>query len=67
MRPPIEPGSDGTFWAQTGSKKAIRFVKLDGLVPFGAAQRVEEKMDSIIYLVGLIVVIMAVLSFFGLH
>jgi hypothetical protein len=33
----------------------------------GAAKRVEEKMDSIIYLVGLIVVVMAILSFFGLH
>jgi hypothetical protein len=31
------------------------------------AEPVEEKMDGIIYLVGLIVVIMAVLSFFGLH
>jgi hypothetical protein len=31
------------------------------------AEHVEEKMDGIIYLVGLIVVIMAVLSFFGLH
>jgi hypothetical protein len=30
-------------------------------------KRVEEKMDSIIYLVGLIVVVMAILSFFGLH
>jgi hypothetical protein len=32
-----------------------------------AAKRMEEKMDSIIYLVGLIVVVMAILSFFGLH
>jgi hypothetical protein len=27
----------------------------------------EETMDGIIYLVGLIVIVMAILSFFGLH
>ncbi len=33
----------------------------------GRRQTVEETMDGIIYLVGLVVIIMAVLSFFGLR
>jgi hypothetical protein len=35
-----------------------------GKVPVSAG---ETRMDAIIYLVGLIVVVMAILSFFGLH
>jgi hypothetical protein len=58
----------GTFQAQICFKSGW-ILRIGGLsVRLAAwAEHVEEKMDGIIYLVGLIVVIMAVLSFFGLH
>jgi hypothetical protein len=53
---------EGTFFGANLFQKGWK------LVNCGARRtHVEEKMDSIIYLVGLIVVIMAILSFFGLH
>ncbi len=40
---------------------------LGGNADVDRAAFVEAHMDAIIYLVGLVVVVMAILSFFGLH
>jgi hypothetical protein len=62
-----KPWEQGTFWAQIGSKSNSACGPRTGWCHLRGGKRVEEKMDSIIYLVGLIVVVMAILSFFGLH
>ncbi|MGF7056213.1 hypothetical protein GGC47_005429 [Bosea sp. OAE752] len=42
-------------------------IRCDGCLPVTFAHQQEGLMDSIIYLVGLVVVIMAILSFLGLR
>jgi hypothetical protein len=51
IRRPISPRTEGNHWQPK---------------PFDSAQQ-ERAMNGIIYLVGLVVVVMAVLSLIGLH
>ncbi len=57
-----EKGSNNYFGATFATKR--RLESFSG--QFNASKRF-KKMNGIIYLVGLVVVVMAILSFFGLH
>jgi hypothetical protein len=46
---------------------AYKFRNLQSLGRLSASVCMEETMDGLIYLIGLIVIIMAILSFFGLR